>query len=91
MGEIEKSKRHLQQLFEHQDRPPIVYWLIAVHSEIEGDTKNLKSSLETLEQQYQKSQSGVPPGSLPCITSIKETKKKALIGCRNHMIAEKLK
>lgn len=61
MGELEKSRRHLQQLLEHhKDRPSIVYWLIAVHSEVEGDNKNLKSSLETLEQQYQKSQSGSP-------------------------------
>ncbi|KAA3619067.1 MAG: helix-turn-helix domain-containing protein [Flavobacterium sp.] len=61
MGEIEKSKQHLTTLMErHEDRPPIVFWLLAVHSEIEGDENKLKSNLATLNKQYQNLQSGSP-------------------------------
>jgi len=61
MDEIEKSKKHLEQLLEqHGDRPPIVYWLIAVHSEMEGDEERLRSSLDILQQQYTDEKSGSP-------------------------------
>jgi TolB-like protein/AraC-like DNA-binding protein len=61
MGEVEKSKQHLSTLMEHhEDRPPIVYWLLAVHSEIEGDEDTLNSSLTILNKQYRDVQSGSP-------------------------------
>lgn len=61
MGEIAKSKKHLDQLLDqHQDRPPIVYWLIAIHSEIEKDNTQLNASLNTLERQFVNNKSGSP-------------------------------
>ncbi|MBT8263155.1 MAG: hypothetical protein KJO05_10055, partial [Bacteroidia bacterium] len=61
MDEIEKSKRHLQQLIEHhEDRPPILYWLIAIHGDIAGEADKLQTGLDMLQQQYIQHQSGSP-------------------------------
>jgi len=61
MDEIDKSREHLKVLLEHhEDRPPIVYWLSAIHGEIAGESEIVNSSLHSLHEQYENHSSGSP-------------------------------
>lgn len=61
MGEIEKSRRHMERMLEQfEDRPPINNWLVAVHSKIAQDDERLKLSLNALLKQFANNQSGSP-------------------------------
>ena len=61
MGEIEKSRQHLERMLEQfKGRPPINNWLIAVHSKIAHEDEKLESSLNILQQQFTDNDSGSP-------------------------------
>ncbi len=61
MEEFNKSRNHLEVLLEKfEDRPPIVYWLMAVHGEVAGENEQVKSSLDKLEKLYTTNSSGSP-------------------------------
>ena len=61
MGEIEKSKNHLDAILDQfDDSPSLLYWLIAIHAELEGNMKDVESSLEILREKYDSKDSGSP-------------------------------
>jgi tetratricopeptide (TPR) repeat protein len=61
MGEQEKSRRQLD-LFKSQfvDRPPIIIWLDAVHTQMEGKTDLAAKNMSLLEDAYNQKTSGSP-------------------------------
>jgi len=61
MDEIDKSADHLEVILEHHDdRPPIVHWLSAIHGEITGDSDRVNTSLNSLHKQDEALSSGSP-------------------------------
>lgn len=61
MGEIEKSRQHLERMLgQFEDRPPINYWLTAIHSKIAHEDDRLESSLNALQKQFIDRASGSP-------------------------------
>ena len=61
MKEIDKSRYQLELLLEKfEDRPPIVYWLMAVHAEVAGEREQARSNLEMLKELYRTESSGSP-------------------------------
>ena len=61
MGEIEKSRQHMERMLEQfEDRPPINNWLVAMHSQIANDDKKLEASLKALQLQFADKSSGSP-------------------------------
>ena len=61
MGEIDKSKKHLEILNENFDsRPPLKIWLNTVHADRDGDNKKVLEGLQLLEDYYSLETSGSP-------------------------------
>jgi tetratricopeptide (TPR) repeat protein len=61
MGEIAKSRQHLERMLaQFEDRPPINYWLTAIHSKIALENDKLESSLNALRKQFADRNSGSP-------------------------------
>ena len=61
LGEQEKSKKQLGLFKENfVDRPPIIHWLEAIHAEMEGNSEQVKETLDILEDLYNQNVSGSP-------------------------------
>jgi class 3 adenylate cyclase/TolB-like protein len=62
MGEYQKSKNHLSTIRNdfREDIPPIIFWLSAVHHQIEGDTLEVDRSLYKLKEYFDNKASGSP-------------------------------
>jgi TolB-like protein/AraC-like DNA-binding protein len=61
LGEREKSNAQLTLLIKNfPDRPPIVYWLMAVHAEYDEDNVEIEKNLNILTNLYSNQTSGSP-------------------------------
>ncbi len=61
LEEYEKSRNHLNLLMnKFEDRPPVLIWLNAVYSQMDGDSSEAERYLEILNVRYENNASGSP-------------------------------